>query len=247
MTLRQYWQASRAPRYSVLFAVPLFLLYEGFAFALTGSETAGVRNGADVLLKTAFLALGGPHGIAFFNFALVLFGAVIVWRDWRGHRGPLEGRVFLGMVLESLVYAALLGVVVSRLTVLLLHPRLGIALAAQGSGPPALSLAQNVVISLGAGIYEELVFRVLLVSAIMAMATAFHARRSVAVAVAVIGSAIIFSAFHYVGIYGDRWTLASFTFRAIAGVLLSGLYVARGFGVTAWSHALYDIGLTMLM
>lgn len=246
MTLRHYWDASRAPRYSVLFAVPLFLLYEGFAFALTGSETAGVRNGADVLLKTAFLALGGPHGVAFFNIALVLCGAVIVWRDWLRHPGRLDGRVFLGMALESLVYAALLGVVVSRLTVLLLHPHLRVALAAQRAGPPALSLEQNLVISLGAGIYEELVFRVLLVSGIIALATALHARRPVAVGIAVVGSALIFSTFHYVGIYGDRWTLASFTFRAIAGVLLSGLYVTRGFGVTAWAHAMYDIGLTLL-
>jgi hypothetical protein len=45
---------------------------------------------------------------------------------------------------------------------------------------------------------------------------------------------------------GDTLTLASFTFRAIAGLLLSGLYVARGFGIAAWSHALYDVGLTIL-
>jgi hypothetical protein len=46
---------------------------------------------------------------------------------------------------------------------------------------------------------------------------------------------------------GDAFTVPSFTFRAIAGLLLSGLYVARGFGIAAWSHALYDVGLTLLM
>ena len=66
-----------------------------------------------------------------------------------------------------------------------------------------------------------------------------------AVAVAVVLSALIFSTFHYVGPYGDPLTAPSFTFRAIAGLLLSGLYVARGFGITAWTHALYDVGIAL--
>jgi len=49
-----------------------------------------------------------------------------------------------------------------------------------------------------------------------------------------------------VGPFGDTLTVASFTFRAVAGLVLSGLYVARGFGIVAWSHALYDLGIAML-
>jgi membrane protease YdiL (CAAX protease family) len=101
------------------------------------------------------------------------------------------------------------------------------------------------VISLGAGIYEELLFRVLLVSGLLAIGLRLKWRRPVAIGVAVVLSALIFSAFHYVGPYGDPLTLGSFTFRAIAGLLLSGLYVARGFGITAWTHALYDVGLAL--
>ncbi len=249
MTLRQYVAASRAPRYSVLFAAPLLLLYEGFAFALTGSETAGVRNGADVLLKTAFLALGGPHGVALFNVTLVVLGGVLVWRDHRGHPGRLDLRIFGGMLLEALVYAALLGGVVARLTTLLLHPHLATAAAVQtapAAGIARLSLAQQLVISLGAGIYEELVFRVLLISGLVAVGLALGLRRPAAVGLAAVLSALIFSTFHYVGAFGDTWSLASFTFRAIAGLLLSGLYVWRGFGITAWAHALYDVGLALL-
>ncbi|HEV8178644.1 MAG TPA: hypothetical protein VGP44_13290, partial [Gemmatimonadales bacterium] len=62
---------------------------------------------------------------------------------------------------------------------------------------------------------------------------------------AVASGALIFSAFHYVGPYGDRFELGSFTFRAVAGVLFSGLYLLRGFGITAWTHALYDIFLAV--
>jgi hypothetical protein len=61
---------------------------------------------------------------------------------------------------------------------------------------------------------------------------------------AVLG-ALVFSAFHYVGPVGDPFRIGSFTFRAIAGLLFSGLYLLRGFGVTTWSHALYDVFLAL--
>ncbi len=53
----------------------------------------------------------------------------------------------------------------------------------------------------------------------------------------------MFSAFHYIGPYGDPLRLDSFVFRMIAGLFFSGIYLLRGFGITAWTHALYDIFL----
>jgi hypothetical protein len=60
-----------------------------------------------------------------------------------------------------------------------------------------------------------------------------------------LAGALIFSIFHYIGPYGDNFRLTSFTFRAVAGVLFSGLYVMRGFGITAWTHAMYDVFLAV--
>jgi hypothetical protein len=248
MRLRAYWAAARESRYSLLFALPLLLLYEGLSFGMTRSAFAGVRNGADVLLKTAFLALGGRHGVALFTLVVLGAGGWFVWRDRRRHPGPLERRYFLGMLGESVVYAVLFGGVASALTTLLLHPTLALAQGgtAAGGGVASLSLGGQLVISLGAGIYEELLFRVLLVSGLTSLGLALGWRRPVAIGAALVLSALIFSGFHYVGPYGDTLTLASFTFRAVAGLLLSGLYVARGFGITAWTHALYDVGLALL-
>jgi membrane protease YdiL (CAAX protease family) len=102
------------------------------------------------------------------------------------------------------------------------------------------------MISLGAGIYEELLFRVLLVGFL-----AWGGRRvlglgaGAAGALATLVGALVFSAFHYLGPYGDPLELPSFTFRALAGVAFSALYLLRGFGITAWSHALYDVFLTL--
>ena len=229
---------SREPRYSVLFAFPLLALYELLAFALSQSTLHGVRNGADVLLKTAFVAFGGARGLAVFTVLLVGVGVWLVLRDRRRNPAPLGVAVFGAMLAESVVWALLLGGVVSWLTGLLLHPPLA---QVAGTEPATLSLGAQLVVSLGAGLYEELLFRVLLVGGLAAGGLALGWKRPVAIGVAVLLSAVIFSGFHYVGPLGDPWALDSFTFRAIAGLVLSGLYVTRGFGIVAWSHALYDV------
>ena len=266
--LKDYLRRSRAPRYSVVSAAPLLMLYELLSAALSGSAVAGVRNGADVLLKSLFVALGGRDGLVVFGVLLCGAGAAIVWRDLRRSGEPLRAAVFAWMLAESAVYAAVFGTVVGSLTALLLEgPRAlsaggAVALAAGldqaggataalvmgvgTSGAAALDLHTQLVVSLGAGIYEELLFRVVLVGAMLWIARRLGMGRVAAGVLAVLLSALVFSAFHYVGALGDTFTVQSFAFRAIAGVAFSALYVVRGFGITAWTHALYDLGLALL-
>ncbi len=240
--VKDYLAASRAPRYSVLFALPLLLLYEVAAYLNTGSAYAGVRNGADVMLKSLFVGLGGRNGLLVFDLLLLGIGAWLVVRDRKRAGGTLQGRVFGLMFLESTVYAALFGVVVGRLTSLILGaPRL------LQIGGGKLDLATQLVTSLGAGIYEELLFRVIITGGLVLLAKIVIGLEGTRGKVlAVVLSALIFSAFHYIGPLGDTLTAQSFVFRAIAGVAFSALYVTRGLGVTAWTHALYDVMLTLL-
>jgi hypothetical protein len=241
-----YWRATRAPRYSLTFAFPLLVAYETLAFTLSHHALTGVRNGADVMLKSVFVLLGGRNGLLAFGVLLVGTGLALVIRD-RRRSGPLAGRVFVLMALESVVYALVFGLVVGTLTGLLLG---GVVLASGATtvaAGPAGGFATQLMISLGAGIYEELLFRVLFVGTL-----AWAGRQllgwspaAAGISATVIG-ALVFSAFHYIGPYGDRLDLASFTFRTIAGVLFSGLYLLRGFGITAWTHALYDVFLAVV-
>ena len=241
MPFKQYFTASRQARYSITFALPLLLLYEALTAALSDSSLAGVRNGADVMLKTVFVAFGGRNGVTAFGVLLIAGGAWLVWHDWRRHPGPLRATVLAGMLLEALVYAALFGFVVSLLTAVVLG-RVGLAVV-QAPARAALPLAAQLVVSLGAGIYEELLFRVLLVSGILGLARLIGWGRPLALAVAVVGRALIFRAVHYVGALGERLTLASFAFRAVAvstayltafvgpaGCWTSALGLAAGFG-----------------
>jgi hypothetical protein len=246
-----YWSATRAPRYSILFALPLLLLYEVLAAVLTRTAAVHVRNGADVLLKSLFVAVGGLDGLAVFGVLLFGTGAVLVWRDLRRHGWRLRARVFAGMLAESVLYALLLGIVAGLLTAIVLGgvpilAQIGSVAEGSAAAPAHMDLATQLMISLGAGLYEELLFRVILVSGLLLVARrAFGWRTGPAGVFAVATGALIFSAFHYIGPYGDPLEAGSFTFRLIAGLLFSGLYVLRGFGITAWTHALYDVFLTI--
>jgi hypothetical protein len=246
MPLSGYWKAAREPRYSLTLAFPLLLLYEGLSSLLSRTAVAGVRNGADVLLKTIFVMFGGRRGLIAFGVILCGAGIWLILQDLKRH-GPIRPVLLAAMMLESLVYAVLFGFVVAGLTSMLLRVPLMTIAGQPGRGAMALPLGTQLVVSLGAGIYEELLFRVLLVSGLVALGQALKWRRPLALTVAVAASAVIFSAFHYIGPYGDALALPSFVFRMIAGVMFSVLYVVRGFGITAWTHALYDVALALLL
>lgn len=246
-----YWHAARAHRYSLVFALPLLVLYELLAAALQDDPRArGLRNGADVLLKSVFVAAAGLHGPTIFMGIVVAASLWLIWRDRRRTAGPLQARYFAGMLLESVVLSLVLGLVVGTLTAQLLgFAGLTTALAQGAAVAPVQSLGvpTRLMLSLGAGLYEELFFRVLLVAAIAngaRLLLGLSARG--AGIVAVVLGALLFSAFHYVGPFGDPLELGSFTYRAVAGLVFSALYLTRGFGITAWTHALYDVWVLVI-
>jgi hypothetical protein len=213
------------------------------ALAPPGPGGMGVRNGADVILESVFVWLAGAWGPRLFMLCLVGVGAWLIARDLRANRN-LSPAVLAGMLLESVLLALVFGLVVGSLTAALL-----------GTPPPPmvvgfhtqqLSRWTMLMLSLGAGIYEELLFRVVLVGLLAWGAKKLLGWRPLVAGIAatVLG-ALIFSAFHYIGPFGDRFEVYSFVFRTIAGLFFSGLYLLRGFGITAWTHALYDVFLLL--
>jgi hypothetical protein len=238
-----YWRASRAPRYSLLFALPLLLAYQILAALEPVRPGGSLRNGADAILETLFVALAGRWGPLVFMTCVIGAGLWLVAHDMRSHSGRLRTGVFALMLVEVTVLAAGFGVIVGGLASQVTSPP-GPAAVIGASQIESLGSATRVMLSLGAGIYEELLFRVVLVTALAWLAEGvFGWSPAFAGGWAVLVGAIVFSAVHYVGPYGDRLTVYSFIFRMIAGVFFSALYVLRGFGITAWTHALYDVFL----
>jgi hypothetical protein len=248
---RSYWQASRQHRYSLLLALPLLVAYEALAAVLALQPGGGIRNGADVMLRTAVYSVGGGYGPILFAAIIVGVGIFLVGRDMRQRGVKLESSVFARMMLEAALLALAFGVVVGTVTANIL----GVFAQAAPRAAAAMALAQvetldlptRLMVSLGAGLYEELLFRVILVGAIAWGGKRLLGMRPLPAGVlATVLGAFLFSAFHYVGDYGDRLELQSFTFRFVGGLAFSALYLLRGFGITAWTHALYDVFLLVL-
>jgi hypothetical protein len=237
-----YFSLSRAPRYSILFALPLLLGYQALTALLPPGGGGDLRNGADALLRTAFIMVAGPHGSAILMAAIILLGVYLVARDMRATNDSLRPKVFAGMVVEAALLATAFGFVIGIATAKLLG-----SLQTLNLGPLAnTSWPTRLMLSLGAGLYEELFFRVLLVTGLATGARiAFGFSRRAAGFLAAIVSAFVFAAFHYIGPYGDQVELQSFVFRMLSGLAFSALYLLRGFGITAWTHALYDAFLML--
>ena len=100
----------------------------------------------------------------------------------------------------------------------------------------------HVVLSAGAGVYEEILFRLILVTSILFLFERLvRLKKGVAMVLAVLISATLFSAFHHIGTYGEPFAMHPFLFRLVAGLLLSAIYLARGLAVAVYTHTFYDV------
>ncbi len=231
-----YFRDSSTLLYSYLICIPLLLLYEFLILISQPDAEYLVRISVDAWFKMIFGSLGFNALSATFFIAAVA-GAVILWRD-RYQLKKLKYRYFFLMLLESLFLAVILAIGISFLLQ-------SILMAASGSSLQELSRLQLIALSLGAGLYEELFFRVILVSFLLWIFKKVFTHKGAANASAVILAALCFSAVHYIGEFGDPFTLGSFLFRFLFGLALNLIYVIRGFGMAAWTHAIYDILVIM--
>jgi hypothetical protein len=238
--MQPYLNATRSPWYSYLACLPLLVLYQvGTVLANLGHHRP-VINGADALLQMLFGQVG-LHGWLGTGVALaVLAGIVVVRVDARHWKAPLRAGYFPLMLLESAIYACLLGFVVAYLVTYLVP---GVRMLQMGTA--GLGFGQLLAGSLGAGLYEELVFRLLLAGGTVALLRRTGMRQAPAMTVAVLSSSLLFSLFHYIGPFGEPMQWASFSFRAVGGIVLAGLFFLRGLGVVAWTHALYNVFLLL--
>ena len=222
--------------YSFLAALPLFIIYEVLILLTAPTTEIIVRISVDLWFKQLLQLIG----LDALNISLLIVFTVgiFILIHKREELNELRVGYFGVMLVESTLWAILVALISSSLTNLILP---GMALQS-GESAVQLSYIQKLTLSLGAGLYEELFFRVLLVSLLIWIFNKWFGSKSWAsYASAILLSAILFSAAHYSGNMGDPFTMSSFLFRFIFGVILNVIYVWRGFGVTAWTHALYDI------
>ncbi|HWE37020.1 MAG TPA: CPBP family intramembrane glutamic endopeptidase [Isosphaeraceae bacterium] len=226
-----YWEQTRRPLPCLAFVAPFLLTYELGVRWLAGPSGATLRTGADAWVRQGLATLGmtdqwlPPLALA----VILLAWQALDPRSWRFRPSCL-----LGMAVESAVLAV--GLVGLSKLVDLGFARLGPP-AALETGP-----SRSVLLGfLGAGVYEEALFRLLLIPVLLGVLRLLHTPAVLAQTLAVTGSALVFSIAHHAGAPGEAFTWFAFIFRWSAGVYFAWVFVARGFGVAVGTHAAYDI------
>ena len=216
----EYFFKSKSLFYSLLVTLPLFIIYEIGIFFLFQADIAFSKNGADVLIEE-FIKMLGLNGYyaASSIFIIVLFFVLFSQRK-NFKTFDISIKYISIMIIESLLYAGFLLLVLQNIYLI------------QGL---TTNVINNIILSIGAGLYEELIFRFLLLFILTkSFSFIFKTNESSSLILS-----IIFSSFHYIGI--ESFTPLSFTLRFIAGVYLSLIYINRGFGIVALTHAFYDL------
>lgn len=209
--------------------LPIFLGYH------LGVVFLPVRNAAD-FVTSRLTSLASYSVLAYAGLTLAVGAVLVGVLVLLGRGKKLHWKRFLSVIAEGAVYAVAMGWIASRVVGTL---RLG------ASGEHGFF--SGLVMSLGAGFYEEVAFRVVLFGLGLRLLSLVLKNKSAWLTVGwALATAFVFSAWHYVGQYGDEFRLGSFAFRWICGLVFVAIYRHRGFAPAVWCHALYDIWVLAL-
>lgn len=231
-----YWVDARKPLSCLLFLIPWIAVYEVGVLMLADREPDRIRNGADYWMRS-LLSLAGLGQVLLLPVFVV--GVLLTWHIVRQHPWQVRLETQVGMLAESFLLAVALIAAgqVHHLLFLNLHP----------AAPDArlLTLATGdltrAVSFIGAGVYEEVMFRLLLVPAAFFAFRMFEFPKKWAAVMAAVTTAFVFALAHHVGPNADAFNLFTFSFRAVAGVFFAAIFFLRGFGITVGCHAAYDL------
>ncbi|HEX2691231.1 MAG TPA: CPBP family glutamic-type intramembrane protease [Kofleriaceae bacterium] len=201
---------------SFVLIFPLLLAYE------IGVLFAGRINGADLVTRAVFAAVGSRAAYLGF-YALVAVG-FLLWIRHTRRWGTLRLELALPVILEAALYALTLGALVS----LIVDRLLGLGLT-----------LPSMISALGAGVHEELVFRLALIAGLIALLGSLGDRLAAVLAVA--ASSVLFAAAHHLGGHGEPWTVHAFAFRSVAGVVFGAIFWFRSLAHAVYAHVLYDV------
>lgn len=222
-----YFQETRSPSLSLVYIAPLVLAYE---IALRVLDP-GARADLDARVLDLMWYFGPAAKYCHLALAVLCLGAIAaVFKRNSPYMRYLP--IFLA---EAFVLAVLIGPVALWIT------SLGKITSAAPPPPPA-EIVPAMLASVGAGIYEELLFRFILIGSLFTLLhRALTVERTVSVVVAVVLSAAAFSYFHHLGPNGEPFDLHALGFRFTAGIILGALFLVRGLGIVVYLHVCYDL------
>lgn len=213
---------------------PIFVVYH------LGVVFLPVRNAADVVTQE-LVSLAYHDRIAYSGLTVGLAALFVCVLLLLGRGQRLRWQSFALLALEGIVYA-----VAMRLVAAAVVGRLFL-----GQGLPSISYGleqrfTGFIMSLGAGLYEELAFRVVLFGVglkslrLLLRPKSWFQRMALPASWALF-CALLFSAWHHIGTFGDALDARVFVFRSVCALVFTLIYAARGFAPAVWTHVVYDL------
>jgi hypothetical protein len=216
--------------------LPIFLLYHA------GVVFLPMRNAAD-LVTSRLVELAERSLFLYLTLTASVGACIIVLFLVLGQKRALRWQRFAMIAVEGIVYAVALriiaGYVVGQLRL-------------DAGAPVQLGLYAGLVMSLGAGFYEELIFRVALFALLgqLAQLALISSPAPWKKALFWLGwaalTSMLFSGWHHLGELAEPFTLSAFVFRWVSGLVFTLIFAARGFATAVWTHTLYDVWVLVL-
>ena len=227
MSLSLYLKHSSHRFYGAVTALVMLVLYEIFIVWELPSGSV-VRNAPEAWFRTVLNLLG----MSYYHISFLMIGAsLIAIPVFYRSTVVVQKRIVVWIVVESIFWGMVSGFIIQLVVANLFFM----------AAPVAGSVIRDLGLAIGAGLFEELFFRVILTTLLFRAGMRVFRKRWVSMLCAILTASLLFSLAHYVGSVGDSVELYSFLFRFFAGIWFTTLYSIRGFSVVCLTHAFYDV------
>ena len=230
----KYFSYTRNSIISLLFIFPFFLMYEILAFFLFDNSNYVIRNSADIIFRDIFQIITN-NTIITYNSLLLILILCFIFYSYNDKKIEFNLNYIFLMFIEGIIFGLSLVVILNGYNVF----------NYSSQNYFLIDYSFMFYSCLGAGIWEEILFRYLLLTILIGFLNK-ATNKYTSIIISIIVSSLIFSMFHYIGSSGDVFTIYTFIVRFVGGIYLSIIYLYRGLGISMISHIVYDFVLVTI-
>ncbi|MBL4697529.1 MAG: CPBP family intramembrane metalloprotease [Phycisphaerales bacterium] len=249
---RGYFRLSSQPLHTLIFLLPVIAVYEIGSMGLLGTGVSSRLEAQEMLVR--FFDLFGVLGLHLPALALVV--TLVVQQFLSRASWKISPMVPLAMIAESAFLTGPLivfAIILEPQSQALMIPAMQVVAETAGPATGMMSTSdsfwEGIFLAFGAGLYEEMLFRLVLITILHFMITdVLSFKDRTGKIAAVILSAIAFAWLHdsvYTASGGLNIRLAAF--YTLAGAYFGILFLSRGLGIAVGAHLMYDLLVFVIM
>lgn len=240
--LARYWIASQQPLQCLIFLAPLIVFYEvGTIIWAIDPQTRAPRVVTSRILLHQFFEWFGVTG--YYLPGLVVVVVLLAWHIVKRDPWRLEPRTYPLMLAESIALALPLIVLLQLIN----RQFIPAASLPAGGDVKSYPLILQFLFGAGAAIYEELLFRLIGIALLhLIFVDALRLPDRVGTGITIALTSVIFALHHFINPQDNPFNWIKLLLLTLAGGYFAVIYILRGFGVVAGTHAIYDMVVVLM-